>query len=141
MQTYETCSVSKCSQLNVVVCYKKHFISDYLYFIIAPPQVSLEPIQPIVLNDILDTFTLMSTCTAAGIPRPLIAWTFGPDNSQLESSSSRIDITTTHLENVTTSTVNVQNLSVTDRGSYITCNASNVVAQDIASGRLYVAGK
>ena len=116
----------------------------FLFLHLAPPQVSLQPVGPIILNNITDTFTFIGTCTAYGIPNPTISWTSlttERESRLLDASSSFINITSTETGNMTVSIITVKDLNITERGSSVECSAVNVVTNASATLAPYLAGE
>ena len=106
--------------------------------------MSLQPVEPIILDDIIDTFTFAATCTAFGIPRPVITWlsvTAGNESRVLDASELFISINSTDTVDTAVSIVTVRDLNVSESGSSIICFASNAVSTISASQTPFLAGK
>ncbi len=112
----------------------------FIYCTAAVPQVALEPVAAIILNNINSNITFVATCGASGIPAPMISWLF--DDRQINPSSSNIEIQSSFNNNIVSSTVTISDIGVSEIwNSSIVCSASNVVQSVRDQQALYVAGK
>ena len=106
--------------------------------------MTLSPLEPFILNDIEDTFTFVGSCSATGVPRPYITWSFtNRENVTMVLSPEflQINISTVVMNYTVTSVITLANTTIAEREGTITCNASNAVTSVSAMQMPYIAGK
>ncbi len=117
-----------------------------MYAFISPtaqPQVMLQPLGPLVLDSVDSQVTLQAYCMARGIPRPYITWSATTMNGSMfafDPSSMLLNISGTYSNGVVMSTLTLPDGNIRERGTTLTCTASNAVANVSDSQMTYFAG-
>jgi len=96
-------------------------------------------INEIANNTVNETDSVNFTCQATGEPVPRIIWYFNRVMMNVSVTSKYMIISTSINTTTTENKLTVYNVASSDVGTY-TCNASNLVANDLTSGYLQVNG-
>ena len=107
------------------------------------PQVKLEPLEPVILDNINDTFTVIGNCSATGIPRPQITWMARTVVGLIviNSSDPSVTISTYVMEYTVNSVIQFMNIDRSVRSSSLICTANNAVISVNSTQMQYVAGE
>lgn len=107
------------------------------------PVVFLEPIEPVILDNINGTFTIAGNCSATGFPHPQITWgdTTMDGFVAINSSDPLVMISTYVIDYTVTSTIQIRNRNGPIRNNSLVCTASNAVISVSSTQIQYIAGK
>ena len=101
------------------------------------PTIYQEPQNQVTVQQSMATFT----CSASGLPRPMMTWLRVVNGQTLTITQSQYSIVTTPVGTQNqTSTLVVSNTTTNDTTTYI-CNATNVAGTSNTSATLTVQGE
>jgi len=107
----------------------------FVYYFSVPSSI-INEIANITVNE---TDSVNFTCQATGEPVPNIVWYFNGVMMDVSNTSKYMIMSTSINTTTTENKLIVYNVTSSDVGTY-TCNASNLVADELTNGYLQVNG-